>query len=73
MESQQNANPILPASGVSRTTDRISDIGQPLVDRQNELGSLIQVLREPMENNSQPRSFLKYGHSMKIATFNATQ
>ena len=40
------------------------------MDRQNEVGSLNQVQREPMENNSQPRSFLKCRHSMKIATFN---
>ena len=70
MESQQNTNPILPSPGVSRTTDRIGDIGRPLVDRQNEVGSLNQVRREPMENNSQPMSFLKCRHSMKIATFN---
>ena len=70
MKSQQNANPILPAPGVSRTTDSIGDIGRPLVDRQNEVGSLNQVRREPMENSSQPRSFLRCRHSMKIATFN---
>ena len=72
MESQQNANPIIPAPGVSRTTDRIGDIGQPLVDRQNEAGSLNQVRREPMENNNQPRSFLRCRHSVKIATFNVS-
>ena len=70
MKSQQNTNPILPAPGVSRTTDRIGDTGRPLVDRQNEVGSLNQLQHEPMESNSQPRSFLRCRNSMKIATFN---
>ena len=70
MESQQNTNPILPAPGVSRITDRIDDIGQPLVDQQNEMGSLNQIQWEPMENRSQLRSLLRCRHSMKIATFN---
>ena len=43
MKSQQNANPILPAPGVSRITDRIGDIGLRLVNAQNEVVSVNQV------------------------------